>query len=180
LEETVGRAPIDFYVSGGTVPLESPSYVERSADRSLLDSLTAGKFCYVLNSRQMGKSSLCVRTMARLKQRGVQSAFVDLTKIGGRNVSPDQWYAGLVVEVGRALGLRAEMLRNWQEERDISPMQRFFSSLRDVALEKIDSPIVIFIDEIDATRSLPFSANEFFAGIRETITIAFTTPHTSV
>src|SRR5438067_13256224 len=46
-------------------------------------------------------------------------------------------------------------------------MQRFFSALRDVALEKTGSPIVVFIDEIDATRSLPFSANEFFAGIRE-------------
>jgi WD40 repeat protein len=46
-------------------------------------------------------------------------------------------------------------------------MQRFFSALRDVALERVDTPVVIFIDEIDATRSLPFSANEFFAGIRE-------------
>ena len=167
MEEADLRGQADFYVSGGTVPLESPSYVERGADAALLEALSAGKFCYVLNSRQMGKSSLCVRTMARLKENGAQSAFVDLTKIGGRNVTPDQWYAGLVVEVGRALGLRAEMLRNWQEERDISPMQRFFSALRDVALEKTGSPIVIFIDEIDATRSLPFSANEFFAGIRE-------------
>jgi WD40 repeat protein len=156
-----------FYVSGGTVPLESPSYVERGADITLFDALSAGKFCYVLNSRQMGKSSLCVRTMARLQASGARAAFVDLTKIGGRNVTPDQWYAGLVVEVGRALGLRAEMLRNWQEERDLSPMQRFFSALRDVALEKIEAPVVVFVDEIDATRSLPFSANEFFAGIRE-------------
>src|SRR5262245_375357 len=115
----------------------------------------------------MGKSSLCVRTMARLAADGVRCAFVDLTKIGGRNVTPDQWYAGLTVEVGRPLGLRLEMLRAWQEEATLSPMQRFFSALRDVALERIDTPIVIFIDEIDATRSLPFSANEFFAGIRE-------------
>jgi WD40 repeat protein len=167
LEETSAGGLTDFYVAGGTVPLESPSYVERGADRALLEALSAGKFCYVLNSRQMGKSSLCVRTMARLNMAGVRSAFVDLTKIGGKNVTPDQWYAGLVVEVGRALGCRAEMLRNWQEERDVSPMQRFFSALRDVALEKIDAPIVVFIDEIDATRSLPFSAGEFFAGIRE-------------
>jgi len=157
----------DFFVSGGTVPLESRSYIERSADTALFEALSAGKFCYVLNSRQMGKSSLCVRTMARLEAGGTRTAFVDLTKIGGRNVTPDQWYAGLVVEVGRALGMRAEMLRNWQEQRELSPMQRFFSALRDVALEKIAAPIVVFVDEIDASRSLPFSANEFFAGIRE-------------
>ena len=27
--------------------------------------------------------------------------------------------------------------------------------------------VVIFVDEIDAVRSLPFSTDEFFAGIRE-------------
>src|SRR5262245_43332548 len=115
----------------------------------------------------MGKSSLCVRTMARLSASGVRCAFVDLTKIGGRNVTPDQWYAGLTVEVGRPLGLRQEMLRGWQEEANLSPMQRFFSALRDVVLERIEAPVAVFVDEIDATRSLPFSANEFFAGIRE-------------
>ncbi len=156
-----------FFVSGGTVPLDSRSYVQRSADAALFEALSTGRFCYVLNSRQMGKSSLCVRTMARLQAAGARTAFVDLTKIGGRNVTPDQWYAGLVVEVGRALGLRTEMLRNWQDESALSPMQRFFSALRDVALDTIESRVVIFIDEIDATRSLSFSANEFFAGIRE-------------
>jgi WD40 repeat protein len=162
-----GRSDEPFFISGGTVPLESPSYVKRAADDALFEALTAGKFCYVLNSRQMGKSSLCVRTMARLESAGTRTAFVDLTKIGGRNVTPEQWYAGLVVEVGRALGLRSEMLRAWQGDRDLSPMQRFFSALRDIALEKIVGPIAIFVDEIDSTRSLSFSANEFFAGIRE-------------
>ena len=167
MQESGERLSESFFVSGGTVPLESPSYVEREADQALLDALRSGKFCYVLNSRQMGKSSLCVRTMSRLAANGARCAFVDLTKIGGRNVTPDQWYAGLTVEVGRPLGVRLEMLKSWQEEPSLSPMQRFFSALRDVALERTDSPIVIFIDEIDATRSLPFSANEFFAGIRE-------------
>jgi WD40 repeat protein len=167
LEDAAAAGATGFFVSGGTVPLDSRSYVERQADTALFAALSAGRFCYVLNSRQMGKSSLCVRTMARLQGAGAKTAFVDLTKIGGRNVTPDQWYAGLVVEVGRALGLRSEMLKNWQEEQALSPMQRFFSALRDVALQQIDSQIVIFVDEIDATRSLSFSANEFFAGIRE-------------
>ena len=34
-------------------------------------------------------------------------------------------------------------------------------------LPRTHAPVVIFIDEIDATRSLPFSADEFFAAIRE-------------
>ena len=40
-------------------------------DRSeLYAGLAAGEFCYVLNCRQMGKSSLRVRTMQRLLAAG--------------------------------------------------------------------------------------------------------------
>src|SRR5262245_14821823 len=96
-----------FFVSGGTMPLNSASYVERSSDKVLLTSLTAGKYCYVLNSRQMGKSSLSVRTMAKLDEAGFHTVLVDLTRIGGRNVTAVQWYAGLCDEIGGSLELRS-------------------------------------------------------------------------
>src|SRR5262249_33918890 len=38
---------------------------------------------------------------------------------------------------------------------------------REIVLERIPGPMVVFVDEVDAVRSLPFSADEFFAGIRE-------------
>ena len=49
----------------------------------------------------------------------------------------------------------------------MGPFQRWMSALRDVVLAKTQQPVVIFVDEIDAVRSLPFSTDEFFAGIRE-------------
>jgi len=156
-----------FFVSGGTLPLDSESYVERKADRQLLEFLEAGRYCYVLNSRQVGKSSLSVRTVARLTERGIRTVFIDLTQIGGRNVQAAQWYAGLASEIGRVLGLSSQMLAYFKEKTELSPMQRFFGAIREVVLEEIKTPIVIFIDEIDATRSLPFDTDEFFAGIRE-------------
>src|SRR5580658_6426197 len=110
---TVGHT--EFFVTGGTVPLTAESYVVRAADKQLLEALEAGKFCYVLNSRQMGKSSLCVRTMAKLREHGVRTALVDLTKIGGRNVTPEQWYAGLISDIGRELSLRTQVLAFWKE-----------------------------------------------------------------
>ena len=66
---------MSFFVAGGTVPPGSPSYVERAADRELFDALLAGEYCYVLNSRQMGKSSLAVRTITKLTDVGVRTAF---------------------------------------------------------------------------------------------------------
>jgi hypothetical protein len=37
-----------FYVTGGTLPPGSPSYVARAADVELLEGLRRGEFCYVL------------------------------------------------------------------------------------------------------------------------------------
>src|SRR5690349_3992834 len=95
---------ISFYITGGTLPPDAPSYVERQADYDLLNTLLAGETCYVLNSRQMGKSSLCVRAMGKLRLAGVRTAFCDLTRFGGRNLSAEQWYAALLSEIGRELG----------------------------------------------------------------------------
>jgi hypothetical protein len=55
-----------FYITGGTMPPNAPSYVERQADHDLYAALTGGEFCYVLTARQIGKSSLMVRTAGRL------------------------------------------------------------------------------------------------------------------
>ena len=73
-----------FFVTGGTLSTSASSYIVRQADTDLYNSLLAGEFCYVLNSRQIGKSSLMVRTAARLKEVGVAVAVLDLTSIGQR------------------------------------------------------------------------------------------------
>jgi len=157
----------DFFVAGGTLTSSTASYIERDVDRTLYEALLDGRYCYVLNSRQIGKSSLCVRTQMRLQEQGVTSAFVDLSRIGSRNLAPEQWYAGLAVEIGRALGLSREILAFWKENGHLSPLQRLFTAFRAVILASVQTPIVVMIDEIDATRSLPFDADEFFAAVRD-------------
>src|ERR687886_213189 len=100
----MGSLETRFYVTGGPLHPEAPSYVERKADRDLCDALCRGELCYVLTSRQMGKTSLMVRAAARLREQGVAVAILDLTAVG-QNLSPEQWYDGLLVRVGEALDL---------------------------------------------------------------------------
>ncbi|MEO7715491.1 MAG: AAA-like domain-containing protein [Capsulimonas sp.] len=161
----------NFYITGGTLPPAAESYVVRRADAELLDGLRAGEFCYVLDTRQMGKSSLMVRTAQRLREDGRRVAVLDLTALG-QNLTVEQWYSGLLSRTATQTGRMAELMAFWKEHKDLGPMQRFLEALREVLLTPppgVDSvaDLVLFVDEIDAVRILPFSADEFFAGIRE-------------
>jgi hypothetical protein len=156
----------DFYVTGGTLRPDAPSYVERQADRELCRGLLEGEFCYVLTSRQMGKSSLMVRAVKHLRDEGVAVAVLDLTAIG-QNLSIDQWYDGLISRLGQQLDLEDELLDFWEAHPELGPLQRWLTALEKVVLVKLTSRVVIFVDEIDIVRSLPFSTDEFFAAIRE-------------
>jgi len=157
----------DFFVTGGALQADAGCYVARVADTELLEALRQSEFCYVLTSRQMGKSSLMVRTAVQLRQEGCAVVILDLTAIG-QNISVDQWYFSLLCYVGEKLNLQAEMEAYWEANERRSPLHRFMGAIRDVYLERKRKPLVIFVDEIDAVRSLrQFSADEFFAGIRE-------------
>ena len=71
---TIEKNTESFYVTGGTLRRDAACYVQRQADQALYDGAMQGNFCYVLTSRQMGKSSLMVRTAARLREDGVHVA----------------------------------------------------------------------------------------------------------
>jgi WD40 repeat protein len=156
----------NFYITGGTLQSNAASYVTRRADEELYQGLRQGKFCYVLTSRQMGKSSLMVSTAARLRAEGVAVAVLDLTAIG-QNLTAEQWYDGLLNRVGHQLDLEDEMEDFWDAHERMGPLQRWMMAVREIVLKNKKGPIVFFVDEIDVVRTLPFSTDEFFAGIRE-------------
>ncbi|CCQ66850.1 High-affnity carbon uptake protein Hat/HatR [Crocosphaera watsonii WH 0402] len=88
------------YQVGGSLNGDAPSYVTRKADLEFYKALKGGNFCYVLNSRQMGKSSLRVRTMQKLQAEGIVCVFIDLTGIGTQDATPEKWYAGIFLHFG--------------------------------------------------------------------------------
>lgn len=154
-----------FYVAGGTVPVGSAAYVTRRADEDLFNDLLRGEFCYILTSRQMGKSSLMARTAARLREEGLLVGVIDLTSIG-HDLDREQWYYSLLMNLAGVLRMRKELRAFWEEREDLPPLQRWMEALRFVLTERPSDRLVIFIDEIDTVLALPFEAGEFFAAIR--------------
>ncbi|MGF1458112.1 MAG: AAA-like domain-containing protein [Leptolyngbyaceae cyanobacterium] len=161
-----GQTP---YQVGGSLSLTLPSYVYREADRHLPRLLLQGEFCYVLNSRQMGKSSLLVHTLRHLEEAGRRYATLDITSLGSQQVTAGQWYRGIVADLWRSLGLFSQGHYKgwWEAQGDLSPAQKLRRFFQEVLLEGFpEDSFVILIDEIDSILSLSFPLDDFFALIR--------------
>jgi tetratricopeptide (TPR) repeat protein len=157
-----------YYQIGGSLPPQAPSYVERQADDEFFTALLAGQFCYVLNARQMGKSSLRVRATERLQAQGVLCVTIDLTAIGTENITQSQWYVGIARCLLRDTQLLSTMKLPawWREHENLSLIQRFDILIDEIILPNTQQPIVVLIDESDSIRSLSFSVSDLFAFIR--------------
>ncbi|HIK07314.1 MAG TPA: AAA-like domain-containing protein [Trichormus sp. M33_DOE_039] len=157
------------YQVGGSLHSDDPSYVIRQADKQLYASLKAGDFCYVFNSRQMGKSSLLHRTRDYLTQEGHSCIYIDVTRLGSEDTTTEQWYKGVIISLFYGFNFveKFNFKQWWEMQAGLSPIQKLNQFLEEVLLSQQESRrIFILIDEIDSLLSLSFSASDFFAWIR--------------
>jgi hypothetical protein len=155
-----------LYTLNGPVQAGDGVYIERQADKELLKLCEEGTFAYVLAPRQIGKSSLIAATARKLHAQGILPAIVDLTSIGSHVNSAEQWYLSFLKVIAGRLRLQMSLSGWWQEQGELSVSHRFISFFEEIVLREIPGRVVVFVDEIDSTLSLPFSRDDFFAAIR--------------
>ena len=158
------KADSPAFVAGGTVQAGGGIYLPRRADDELLEHCLAGNFTYILTSRQMGKSSLMIRTAERLVGRGVQPVVIDLTEFGAQTTA-EQWYKGFLLGVQIDAGLSTAAAEWWSRQVDHSYAHKFTRYFREVVLKERSERLVVLVDEIDTTLRLDFT-DDFFAAIR--------------
>ncbi|ASC71424.1 WD-40 repeat protein [Halomicronema hongdechloris C2206] len=158
------------YQVGGSLAADNPTYIERNADGALYRALVQGQFCYVLSSRQMGKSSLRVQTRHRLEASGQgRCAAIDMTRIGSHQLSREQWYQGLAFDLHRKVGRRpsVNLPAWWQGLGELPPVQKLSQFIEEVLLQgPCQERLFIFLDEIDSVKGLSFAVGDFFGLVR--------------
>ena len=156
-----------YYQIGGSLDYDAPTYIERQADKDLHTRLLAGEFCYVFHSRQMGKSSLMVRSWHHLQAEGHRCAVVDVTNIGSNQITPEQWYRGMMGTLALQFNLRTRDTRTWWDDHSHLSLTQILSQFIELLLAQCpEQKLFIFIDEVDSLLNLPFSVDDFFALIR--------------
>lgn len=154
------------YVYGGTLGDDNTTYIKREADDQLYEALTHGEFCYVLDSRQTGKSSLRVRTMHRLKNHEIKEIKYVYISLHGLSTTETQskWYAGQLTEIREQLKLNIDIswFNHWWENDPLDNLQKYKFIIENYMLKQLENNIVIFIDEIDSVLNCSFPTDDLF------------------
>jgi hypothetical protein len=161
MRPTSSRDPRVLLPPGGSLKIDDGFYVRREADQQIdVLSQFSGQTICIKASRQMGKSSLLVRYMAKGKALGKRLIWIDFQTFSESELSdfPTLLYS-LAQILARQSGAEFHGDLSFKSQGDIT----YF--IEDKLLAQIDAPVVIGLDEVDRLLGRPYQS-DFFSMLR--------------
>jgi hypothetical protein len=157
--------PIRLELPSGTMDSESKFYIEREGDALCQTDITRqGVTITIKAPRQLGKSSLLVRTMKCAADTGKAVAFLDFGLLDRNTLqSPEGFFRTLCHWITDELDLADEVDRFWDTK--LGYVQRCTKYVRKHLLYAVGGSLVLAMDEVDQMFDCPFRS-DFFGMLR--------------
>lgn len=152
------RAPDEL---GGAVPLGSPFYVVRAADRGLCEALQRQEgLVLVKGLHQTGKTSLLARGLQHAREAGARVVWTDVQALSAAQVeSLDACARALAGSLAEELDLDVHPSERWSDQ--FGPNQNLRRFLRRDVLGALGGRLVWGLDETDRLFGHPYASELF-------------------
>ncbi|MDY7014680.1 MAG: AAA-like domain-containing protein, partial [Cyanobacteriota bacterium] len=158
---------IDLEFPSGTVPLNSPFYIERPPLETLARAEIEKPGCVLRlqGAPKMGKSSLALRLVACAIARGYRTARLDFQQLEPTlDPSLDKFLRWLCANVSRQLHLKPALQDYWDE--DLGSKASCTLYWQDYLLERLDGSLVLVLEEVQQLFKNPNLCSEVFSLLR--------------
>lgn len=154
-----------FELPEGTMRPDSAYYIERNSDALALDAIRKhGVTITIKGPRQIGKSSLLMRVMDQAKIEGKGAIFIDFQLFDATTRSdPENFFKRFTQTIVRKLKLPNEINSFWDEGMGHSQLCTEY--MEDYILPKLESPILLAMDEVESVFESVFRT-DFFSMLR--------------
>jgi transcriptional regulator with XRE-family HTH domain len=165
-DEHVDPDPSPKYPNGA-VPLGSPFYLERKPFEAQIDReiRKPGALVRIKAPREMGKTSLLLRTLAVAKGLGYQTVHLNIEQADDAILSDlDRFLRWICANAANQLNLEPRLDEYWDE--DLGSKISCTSYFRDYLLPGITTPLVFALDEVNQIFEQPQTAKDFLPLLR--------------
>jgi AAA-like domain/TIR domain len=150
----------------GTMDLESDFYIIRPAVDSIAQRAIQrqGATITIKGPRQMGKSSLLIRTQHAARTMGKRGVFLDFQLFDQEVLSrSDLFFQGFCNSITQKLNIDNRVAEYWNTP--LSNKQRCTSYMESYLLEEVQGPLVLAMDEVESIFDTSFRT-DFFSMLR--------------
>jgi AAA-like domain len=161
----------------GAVPLGSPFYLERAPleEQVYQEIMKPGALVRIKAPREMGKTSLLLRTLDFAKRLGYRTVILNLEQVDQAILGDlNQFLRWLCANAARQLQLKPKLDEYWDE--DLGSKISCTSYIQDYLLEGISTPLVLALDEVNQVFEHPQVAKDFLPLLRSWYEEAKTLP----